>query len=183
MKKKTIITSVVCTLILGSCAVPFLPITQHIYLKSYNKSVKLGAYKIDARIILSENRDNNDMRISGYFEYPAAELKKDGCYIEVSVEIEGHTTEKHPAHVINTKHERNFPVEKFSDSSKEKSSYGDEKDRLDIMLYNEPLVEQLYTLSLKPIAEKDRKFCTATKTIKHKVRRARASMFDAAMSV
>ncbi len=183
MKKKIIINSFVSALVLGSCAVPFLPITQHIYLKSYNKTVKLGAYEIDARIILSENTNNNDMRISGYFEYPATELLKDGCYIEVSVEIEGHTTEKYPAHVINTKHERNFPVEKFSDNSLGKSSYSDGKHRLDIMLYNEPLVEQLYILNLKPIAEKDQKSCTVTKTIKHKVRRARASMFDAAMSV
>ena len=123
------------------------------------------------------------MRISGYFEYPHAQLKKDGCYIEVSVKIEGHTTEKYPAHVINTKYEKNFPIEKTSDSSLETVTYADEKFRLDVMLYNEPLVEQSYTLSLKPIAEKNSNFCNSTKVITHKIRRTRASMFDAAMSV
>ena len=183
MKKKHLITGIISAAILGTCSLPFLPITQHVYLKSYEKKVALGQYKINIRIILSENRDNNDMRISGYFEYPATELKKDGCYIEVSVEIEGHTTQKYPANIIGTINERNFPIENSTDSSVGKISSSEEIQRLTILLYNEPLVDQLYVLKLKPTEEKYREVCTAIKIIKHKVRRVRASMYDAAMSV
>ena len=175
-------------LLLGTCSLPFLPITGHTYLASYEKSTKLGPYEIDVKIILSKAYENKEqINISGYFYYPAKKLIEDGCLLEIDVKIEGLTPQKYPNHVVGTEHERNFPKEnKFDDTSNDVNksiSELESKNRLTLTLYDEPKVEQIYSLNLKPISELNREFCEAKMEIKHKVKRRRASLFDAAMSI
>lgn len=187
MGKKATICGLVCILVLGTCSLPFLPITGHVYLKSYENKVKLGSYDIDVRILLSDTSEGQ-MNIHGYFSYPAAKMLEGGCYVEVSVEIEGQTPQEYPNHVVNTEYEKNFPKENVFSNSIGISSQSNvennmEKRRLILNLYDEPLTEQVYTINLKPISRKNHDTCSATKTIKHKVKYRRASPFDVAMSV
>ena len=177
------------TLVLGTCSLPFLPITGHAYLASYEKNTKLGPYEVDVKIILSEAYgDKGQMDIDGYFYYPAAKLIEDGCFLAIEVKIEGQTQQEYPNHVVNTEYERNFPRENIFDDSinelnKSIARLSSKKHRLTLTLYDEPQAEQIYTLKLRPISEVNREFCDATVEIKHKVRRRRASFAQVAMSV
>jgi len=183
LKKGVKIGVVVTALFFGICALPFLPITQHEFLKPYEKIVQLGSYDIDVKIILSDNPDETEMSVNAYFTYPAAQMRRDKCFIEVSVDIEGQTPQKYPTHVVGTKYERNFPIERTQDSSIRDTDGVEEFRRLNFMLYNEPIIEQYYTLTLKPVSDENSQNCKAVKIIKHKIRKMRASMFDVAMSV
>lgn len=183
MRNKLKIGGIMSVLILGTCSVPFLPITQHEYLKSYEKKIMLGPYEIEARILLFDNQDETEMTISATFTYPSAQMKKDGCYMEVVADLEGQTPQTYPSHITGTKYEKNFTVENLSDSSFDDLIDVAESRRLRLNMYNEPIVEQMYTLNLKPVSGEIQKSCSGTKVIKHKIRKTRASMFDVAMSV
>ena len=186
MKKRTIITGLICALVLGTCSLPFLPISGP-FLNSYENEIRLASYNIDARIILSETA-NGQMNINAYFSYPAVRMLKDGCFLEVSVNLEGQTSQKYPNHVQNTEYEKNFPKENISstsinDSTQANFDISNENRRLILSLYDEPLVEQIFTLNLKPLSDQTRNSCHATQEIKHKIRYHRVSMIEIAMGV
>lgn len=183
MKKGYVVGLSVCAILLGTCSLPFLPISGHVFLKNYEQAVRLGPYDIEARILLFENRDKRDMRISGYFTYPAKEMIEDNCFFEVRANLEGQTLQEYPAHVVGTEYEKNFPIETISDSSINSDFRGREYGRLILTLYNEPIVEQTYTLSLQPFSSENKDICIGTKIIKHRIRRYRASPFSIAMGV
>lgn len=174
---------------LGTCTVPFLPITGHTYLAPYEKNTRLGPYEIDVNVVLSEAyEDKSKMNVSGYFYYPAEKLKEDGCYLKIDVTIENQTQQEYPNHVVNTEYEKNFPRENTSDDSiddlnKSIAELNSDDQRLTLTLYDEPKVEQIYRLSLRPLSDEKSEFCNTAVEIKHKVKLRRASMAELAVSV
>ena len=182
-KKISIAAGLICLLILGICSSPYLPLSQERYLNSFEKIVRLGPYEIKPRILLSANSDNTDMKISGYFSYPAKKMIEDGCVFEVSIDIEGRTRQKYPDHVVGTEYEKNFPTENVTDSSIDDPIDSEKSRRLFLILYNEPIVEQIYTLSLKSKSPKNIDICQGIKIIRHPIRYHRASAWDYAMGV
>ena len=176
MKKGYIIGGILVSSLIGTCSLSSLIVLNQVthsnqttYLNSFEGIVRLGHYDIDARILLSENPDKTNMRISAYFKYPAQKIMSDGCVFEVKVDLEGQTPQRYPDHVVGTEYEQNFSIEKISATSVNDSVDVNDFRRLILILYNEPVVEQTYILSVKSKSDNNAELCQAKETIIHKI--------------
>ena len=168
-------------LALGACSW-LLPDDMYTYFIPFDEIVELGPYEIDVKIHLTDTADAyeppDDERvidIRGYFRYPSAKLREDGCVLEIDVKLEGQNQQTYPKDVVGGPYEKNFPkakpsVNSLRDFSEPRSK---EKREIDILLltqYEQPRSVQNFRLNLRPISEDSRGSCDATKTIQNRVR-------------
>lgn len=168
-------------LALGACSW-LLPDDMYTYFIPFDEIVNLGPYEIDVKIHITDTADAyeppDDERvidIRGYFRYPAAKLREDGCVLEIDLKLEGQNQQTYPKDVVGGPYEQNFPkakstVSSLRDYSNPRLELNKDIDILILTQYEQPRSVQNYSLNLKPISEDSRGACDATKTIQNRVR-------------